>query len=102
MEIYLAKGEKRMFVKLLFEDIVRLHPGEIIYEEVCGQYKRIKVTSLPVRDFNISMGQRRYTQVRFEGKNLDKKWTPTFLVTEGLEHYGPKLYREESDEIRPA
>jgi hypothetical protein len=63
--------------------------GDKLYEIEYGSYIECVVLSKPKRTESGS-----YVQWTWEVKNTLTGKTVEYLITEGLEHYGPKLYNE--------
>ena len=81
-----------------FKEICKFERGQTYWES--SQYGSIRFT---VKDAPIVSNDGEHEQVRFKGVTDDGEEI-SFLVTEGLEHYGPSFYDFKayvtSDEIR--
>lgn len=71
-------------------DIPNLKVGQIIYECESGYNIEIRVTSVPVE----TVGYERRRAWAWTGVNTQNDETIKFLLTEGLSHYGPRLYTD--------
>ena len=74
-------------LRLNYEDMKNMEVGEVYYES--SQYSNIKFTLIekPVE----IIGE--MTQLIFKGSVIGRE-DINFLVTKGLEHYGPKIYKQ--------
>lgn len=64
-----------------------LREGDVIYEDGFGSSVQVKVLDEPVKEIN---GE--YTQWTFNGQTANG--VVPYLITEGMEHYGPRLSRQ--------
>ena len=69
---------------LRFTELEQLEVGDIFYEEVYGNSYKFWCKSKPI----VVEGYVSWLATNYDGE------LTVFLVTRGLEHYGPKLYRE--------
>lgn len=78
-------------MSLSFKEIADLEVGDVLVES--SQYGDIyfKVASEPVVEYVSGLDR---SQVSFDGVSLKSGDTINYLLTEGLEHYGPRIYRE--------
>jgi hypothetical protein len=61
---------------------LELKVGDVFYESAYGKNLQMKVTESPIFENN-----------QWKWKAADSKGTETdYLITKGLEHYGPKIY----------
>lgn len=68
-----------------YDEVVKeFKPGRVYYEDVYGDRVEFLVISKPVAE----NGQVTWEAINNEG------FKTYFLITKGLEHYGPKLYWE--------
>lgn len=91
-----------MHKKLNFEDVVNLEIGDFVEEHYAGTSVTIEVLTKPEITSALIADIRR-GQVTFKGRNFyegdvdgNKTYDCDFLVTKGLEHYGPQLYSKVS------
>ena len=78
---------------MTFDDICKLKVGDVFYECESGMNLRARVTFAPevtTTTFNDETKERR--QVNFIAVNTETDQPISYLVTEGLEHYGARLY----------
>lgn len=74
-------------LRLGYEDMKNMKVGEVYYES--NQYSNTKFTII-VKPTEI-IGE--MTQLVFKG-SVKEREDVNFLVTKGLEHYGPKIYKQ--------
>jgi len=74
------------------DEIANLEIGDVIYE--CEGFTNIEVriTSKPVASISEPLEGR--TQWRWTAENTQNGKSIDYLLTEGLSHYGPRLYRQ--------
>lgn len=74
-------------MSLSYKELNEIKIGDIFYE--CSQYCNIKFTvkTLPVEIQNGDL-----TQLQWIGK-VEGEGDINYLITKGLEHYGPKIYK---------
>lgn len=70
-----------------YNEIKNLKEGDIVYECSYGKNIEIIITSNPIETFNEKLEKNQISWTGIYGnQHID------FLVTEGMEHYGPQLY----------
>lgn len=74
-----------------FDDIAAFKVGDVAFECESGTNLRFSVETEPVVTNDGYEGRR---QVAFVGKNTVTGETIQYRLTDGLMHYGPRLYRE--------
>jgi len=70
------------------EEIQHLAIGDIIYE--CEMFANIEVRVLTVPTCSVFDGRKQW---RWKAENTQNGDQIDYLLTEGLSHYGPRLYR---------
>lgn len=78
---------------MTFDDICNLKVGDIRYECESGVNIRFKVTSEPKVD-TVTITDKKHRTVRFEAINTENNEQINYIITEGLEHYGARIYTE--------
>lgn len=74
------------------EEIQNLQIGDVIYECEYGMNIEVRVTSVPTSSVSTeALGKR--TQWHWTAENTQTGQVIDYLLTEGLSHYGPRLYR---------
>lgn len=76
-------------MSLSFQDMANLKLDDIIYEYEYGYTIKARVVIAPVVADDGYEGRR---TVRWTAFNDDTNVSIEYLCTEGLEHYGPKVY----------
>ena len=76
-------------MRISFEKIKEFKVGDIFYECDYGDNLKFEVLTCPEES---NSGPDNRKQLSWRGKNLETNEEVSFLITEGLEHYGPKLY----------
>ena len=71
-----------------YDEIVNLKVGDDVWECQLDECRNYVVTVEPTVECD---GE--FTQVSFSAKPTDSDLDCMFLLTKGMEHYGPKLYR---------
>lgn len=80
---------------MTFDDICKLKVGDVFFECEYGSNLRARVTFPPevtTTTFNDDNKERR--QVNFIAVNTENDVSINYLITEGLEHYGARLYKD--------
>lgn len=72
-------------------EIPGLQVGDIFYECEYGTNIEARITSAPVESFSESLGKRQW---KWTAENTQNGKVIDYLLTEGLSHYGPRLYRQ--------
>jgi hypothetical protein len=72
-------------------DHTKLVLGATFYEACWGKLEKYTVTIAPI----IGEGYADMPTMQWEGMREGSNETTPFLVTMGMEHYGPKIYLEE-------
>lgn len=70
-------------------DIPNLKIGDVIYECEMGMNIEARITSEPVESYSEGLEKRQW---RWTAVNTQNGETIYYLLTEGLSHYGPRLY----------
>lgn len=78
-----------MYYQIRFKDAVGLKKGEEFVEVGYGDIVAMVVETEPTVEQN---GE--HVQVKWEAKEHVSGRDVNYLMTEGLEHYGPKIYRK--------
>lgn len=74
-----------------FKDVIDFKVGDVFYEsDYCGTVK-LQVSTLPSVE-EVDIFDEKHRQVSFKATMIEGGKEVEFLMTEGLEHYGPKLY----------
>lgn len=79
-------------MKLSFEELTELKVGEVFFECDSGVNLTFSVTVDPVIS-KCDISGKEHRQVAWTANNVASGKDTIFMVTEGLEHYGPKIYR---------
>lgn len=74
-----------------FDTLQTLKPGDVIFECEMGMNIKARVLNTPLLDAEGYEGKRRLT---WAAENTEDGSPISYMVTEGLMHYGPHLYRE--------
>lgn len=74
-------------MSLTYEELKNMKIGEVYYES--SQYANIKFT---VKSKPIEKQNKDLTQLTWIGSVKDQE-DIDYLITKGLEHYGPKIYK---------
>ena len=75
------------------EELKDLKVGDVIYECEYGTNIEVRLTSAPTSaESSEALGKR--TQWRWTAENTQTGEVIDYLLTEGLSHYGPRLYRQ--------
>ena len=74
------------------DEIGTLKVGDVIYECEYGTNIEVRITSEPVQV--PGGGYEWRTQWQWTAENTQNGEPIAYLLTEGLSHYGPRLYRE--------
>ena len=74
-----------------FDKLAQMKVGDVFYECEYGANIRARVTTAPVIDTTSWEGKR---QLRWEAENTESGEPISYLLTEGLDHYGPRIYDE--------
>lgn len=64
--------------------------GDVFYECEMGMNIEARVTSEPVATFSEGLDKRQWT---WTAENTQNGKQINYLLTEGMSHYGPRLYR---------
>lgn len=72
-------------------EIAAFKIGDVFYECEMGMNIEARVTSDPVSTTSAELGDKR--QWRWTAENTQNGETINYLLTEGMSHYGPRLYR---------
>ena len=72
-----------------FDDIAALKVGDVIYECGGGCNIEAEIITTPER----FTGFDGFSAVKWKAKNTQNGDTISYLITAGLTHYGPRLYR---------
>lgn len=76
-----------------FDDICKLKVGEVFFECEYGMNLRARVTEAPtVGTVTFQNETKERRTVKFEAVNTETNNTISYLVTEGMGAYGPRLY----------
>lgn len=70
-------------------EVPLLAVGEVFYECEAGMNIEARVISIPVEDAGVD-GKRRWS---WKAENTQNGSVIDYVLTEGLSHYGPRLYR---------
>lgn len=74
-------------------DYKNLKIGDVFYECVYGEnYEYEVITEPEVEQIYFNESDTPYNRYSWEAKRTKSKHTLKFVITEGLEHYGPQLY----------
>jgi hypothetical protein len=73
------------------DEISALKIGEVIYECRSGVNIEVRITSEPVQ---VPGGYDGRKQWQWTAENTQNAEPIAYLITEGLSHYGPRLYRQ--------
>lgn len=76
-------------MSILDRDIPSLKVGEVIYECEAGMNTEARVTKAPTEVDGVD-GRKQW---RWDAVNTQNGEAISYLLTEGLSHYGPRLYR---------
>ena len=71
-------------------EIMSLAVGDIIYECEMGMNLEARVTTAPIEEEGFE-GRKKWS---WTAKNTQNGQEINYLITEGMSHYGPRLYRE--------
>lgn len=74
-----------------FAQLCALKAGDEFYECESGMNLHARVVSLPLVGHSTSLNK---AQVRFSAVNMKSGRVLDYLATEGLLHYGPRIYTE--------
>lgn len=77
-------------MSILDKDIPSLKVGDVIYECGAGMNIEVRVTEQPTETNDGPDGRKRW---RWNAVNTQSGQEINYLLTEGLSHYGPRLYR---------
>jgi hypothetical protein len=72
-----------------FDKLAQMKVGDVFYECEMGLNIEARVTSLPVASNDNSEGRR---VLRWNAVNTQNGEPIAYLLTEGLDHYGPRIY----------
>ena len=72
-----------------FDQLAALRPGDVFYECESGMNIRARVTTLPLVGDDGYEGRR---VLRWEAENTESGEPISYMLTEGLDHYGPRIY----------
>jgi hypothetical protein len=72
------------------EEVPSFEIGDIIYECEAGTNIETRITSKPIEDAGHD-GKRRWS---WNAVNTQNGEEIAYMLTEGLSHYGPRLYRQ--------
>ncbi len=72
------------------EEISSLKPGDVVYECERGMNLEVRIETAPTESAD-SDGRRKWQWMATNTQNGERIY---YLLTEGLSHYGPRLYRE--------
>ncbi len=76
-------------MRMKLSEITELEIGDVFYEAAYGQNIMMTVATKPV----VSTGVEDRQVVDWTAINKDGR-TTEYQITEGLEHYGPQIYRQ--------
>lgn len=71
---------------LYYKELSEMKKGQVLYDE--GRYNNLRITLI---EDPIETSDNQYTQLRFKA-TTDEGEEMSYMVTKGMEHYGPKLY----------
>lgn len=70
-----------------FDKAITLKVGDKFVEERVGKF-------IVTKDAEVGEGFEKRRTVKWEARKFDEKKPTSFLITEGLDHYGPRIYLE--------
>jgi hypothetical protein len=72
-----------------FDKLAQMKPGDVFFECEYGTNIRARVLSAPVASNDGVDGRR---VLRWEAENTENGEAISYMLTEGLDHYGPRIY----------
>jgi hypothetical protein len=72
-----------------FDKLAAMQPGDIFYECEMGMNIRARVLTAPTVTGDEVNGKR---ILRWEAENTETREPISYMLTEGLDHYGPRIY----------
>lgn len=77
-------------MSLSYKDVKNFQIGNIVWNSSPRGNTQLEIITVPVETFSTELNKH---QLRWECLEVESRKIVKYLLTEGMEHYGPSLYR---------